>query len=399
MLHQCAVDGCPNKSDTIIHYILPEEPIRRQQWVDFLRRQRSADISRCTRICSSHFSEDSFTKLDLGFTKRLILNVNAVPSIYTDVKAVLERSHANETPLSESPSESESGITVCSTVSLACIKKEPGQDEQSCDAMSSIKEEPMEDDGYGDSSSNHLTEDEMQSFDGNILKVEATGNIDIDDGKPFHCLHCGEGFQNKAVLQQHEMRHKTLVAPASTTPAAEKTYECQHCGKVFSHKGFLKAHEKIHASMATEMAFACKECNRRFLNNSSLKKHMRNHLKHLKYPCPVCGEEFEMKGSLHVHIKQHPGEKLRCKYCNSGFWKMDAYLKHLDCHTVITPYYCPKCKLYQRTERGFQLHQTRCPMRDPEVTMIVKDEDEEEVVAKDGEQEEVIKDAEKEKIV
>lgn len=97
MLHQCAVDGCPNKSDTIIHYILPEEPIRRQQWVDFLRRQRSADISRCTRICGSHFSEDSFTKLDLGFTKRLILNVNAVPSIYTDdVKAVLERSHANE---------------------------------------------------------------------------------------------------------------------------------------------------------------------------------------------------------------------------------------------------------------------------------------------------------------
>lgn len=83
MIHKCAVGGCPNQSDTIIHYTLPEETSRRRQWVQFMRRGgKGVDISLSSRICGSHFSEDSFSKLDLGFTTRLILNVNAVPTIY-----------------------------------------------------------------------------------------------------------------------------------------------------------------------------------------------------------------------------------------------------------------------------------------------------------------------------
>lgn len=136
-----------------------------------------------------------------------------------------------------------------------------------------------------------------------------------------------------------------------------KQHNCEQCGKTFTHKAFLKAHEKVHASVETQMSYSCTMCDRRFSKKSGLKKHMRNHLTRPNYPCPVCGEEFEMKGSLHYHIKKHPGERFRCKYCDQGFLKIDTYLRHVDRHTVVTPYYCDKCKVYQLTERGFLLHQ------------------------------------------
>ena len=214
--------------------------------------------------------------------------------------------------------------------------------------------EPLDDNGYGDSSFDQPTEEEMLDNDATIFKIEVCEDpINVDDGKPFHCSNCGEGFLNKGVLKQHEIKHITLF------PQTSKSYHCKHCVKAFPHRGFLKAHEKIHANMESQMSFSCTECDRRFRNQSSLKKHMHNHLTRLKYPCPVCGEDFEMKGSLHFHIKTHPGERFLCKFCNLRFFKIDAYLKHVDRHTVVTPYYCDKCKIYQLTQRGFLLHQKR----------------------------------------
>ncbi|KAG5268114.1 hypothetical protein AALO_G00208400 [Alosa alosa] len=375
MIHECAVDGCPNKSDTIIHYTLPEEPTRRQQWIQFLQRSRKIDTS-CvnTRICGSHFTEDSFTKLNLGFTTRLILNVNAVPSIYPDgLTTQPKQKEGNETH-AENANEVESGIIVSDTISLACVKEEPLTEEPSCDAMRTIKEEPLEDEGYGDSSSHNSssfiqhTDDEMFEHDGTILKIEVCEDpITLDDGKPFHCAHCGEGFLNKGVLKIHEIGH---IRSKFLSPPTSGSHLCKHCGKAFAHKAFLKAHLKIHASMESQMSFACSKCNRRFRNQSSLNKHMLNHLTRLKYPCPVCGEDFEMKGSLHLHIKMHPGERFRCKFCDQRFLKIDSYLRHVDRHTVVTPYYCEKCKIYQLTERGFLLHQKRHAHKDLVLAMV-----------------------------
>ncbi|XP_062377473.1 zinc finger protein 37 [Sardina pilchardus] len=360
MIHECAVDGCPNKSDTIIHYTLPEEPTRRQKWIEFLQRSRKIDPS-CvnTRICGSHFTEDSFTKLNLGFTTRLILNVNAVPCIYPDALTTQPKQiKANETHSTDSANEVESGIIVSDAISLACVKEEPLQEELSCDAVRAIKVEPLEDLAYGDSSSHQHTDEEMFEHDGTILKIEVCEDpISIDDGKPFHCTHCGEGFLNKGALKHHEIRH-------ALSPPSSGSHLCKHCGKVFAHKAFLKAHLKIHASMESQMSFACSKCTRRFRNQSSLNKHMHNHLTRLKYPCPVCGVDFELKGSLHLHIKMHPGERFSCKFCDQRFLKFDTYLRHVDRHTVVTPYYCEICKIYQLTERGFLLHQKRHAHKD-----------------------------------
>ncbi|KAK6293070.1 hypothetical protein J4Q44_G00365710 [Coregonus suidteri] len=93
-IHRCIVRGCANKSDAIIHYSLPEEPQRRQQWLQFINASNSGEnIPDVSRLCGDHFTEECFTKLDLGFTTRLILNLDAVPTIYSTDKTSAYRQH------------------------------------------------------------------------------------------------------------------------------------------------------------------------------------------------------------------------------------------------------------------------------------------------------------------
>ncbi|XP_012688675.2 gastrula zinc finger protein xFG20-1-like [Clupea harengus] len=371
MIHKCAVAGCPNKSDTIIHYTLPEELNRRRQWTQFVERGgKEENVSVSSRICGSHFAEDNFTKLDLGFTTRLILNVNAIPTIYPE-ELVEQQNKSDHLPLRESY------INGTENISLQFLKEEPFEDdmtgepvedymtgepvedEMSDESFNVVKVEPHDENGYVDSSFEQTSEDSMLSGDPGITTEPFQQH---DDRKPFHCVYCGEGFLNKGVLKQHELKHKTV----KVNPFL-KEYHCHQCGRDFSHKAFLKAHQKVHASVESQMSFSCTKCDRRFRKKSSLNKHMHNHLARTNYPCPVCGEEFEIKGSLHTHIRSHPGERFPCKYCNQRFLKIDAYLKHVDRHTVVTPYYCEKCKVYQLTQRGFLLHQKRHARTDLEM--------------------------------
>lgn len=83
---ECAVLGCKPKPGASFHHF-PRDAILRQQWLKFIQRhcgQSLKDVER-TRVCSGHFSQESFINFmqkSLGFTKRLILSPDAVPSIY-----------------------------------------------------------------------------------------------------------------------------------------------------------------------------------------------------------------------------------------------------------------------------------------------------------------------------
>lgn len=85
----CLVRGCGAVSGSSMHY-LPKDPELRQKWVDFIFRGRPVpDSVDRVRICSVHFTEGCFTNYRqklMGFSKRLILTNNAVPTleIFTD---------------------------------------------------------------------------------------------------------------------------------------------------------------------------------------------------------------------------------------------------------------------------------------------------------------------------
>lgn len=347
MIHKCAVFGCPNRSDSIIHYCLPEDIKRRERWVQFIERGNTeGDICLTSRICGVHFSEDSFTKLDLGFTSRLILNVDAVPSVYP------EQSDINDT-LNAPPAVNSGGHSsdspVFKAMPRAFIKEEPLHDGLECDVMRAVKEEPMDDNVYG--------EDDILARNGLIVKEEVgEDEVDVDEGMSFQCAQCGDGFKYKDDLKRHELKHKSLVSLSS------KSYSCKICEKTFAHRGFLKAHQKIHTE--SKMSFNCTKCDRKFPNRSSLKKHMNNHLTRLRYPCPLCKEDFELKGGLHAHMNTHQGERFSCTYCKRGFLRVEAYIRHVEAHSVVTDYYCERCDIYQMTERGFRMHQQKHEMVD-----------------------------------
>ncbi len=85
MLHKCVVGGCPNRSDTVIHYMLPEDPERRSLWLKFIEDSRGdgEDASSSCRVCGDHFSEENYFKMDLGYCTCMILSVDAVPTVQT----------------------------------------------------------------------------------------------------------------------------------------------------------------------------------------------------------------------------------------------------------------------------------------------------------------------------
>ncbi|XP_063063454.1 gastrula zinc finger protein XlCGF48.2-like [Engraulis encrasicolus] len=396
MIHKCAVGGCPNQSDTIIHYTLPEETSRRRQWVQFMRRGgKGVDISLSSRICGSHFSEDSFSKLDLGFTTRLILNVNAVPTIYPGDFTEAKKQHdvsrvengirpvnglgttsppAGETPKEETERPLESKLPANKTDPSVpqTLVQEPTREQQPFEFELPVQQEEEEEETQDsqfniikvepqdvDPHSTHLEpiNEDAADFDGappSITGLRRTQYEEFSEG-PFYCVYCGKIYAKEMNLKRHELTHhlQGTAVPASELP---KPYRCNQCGKDFTIKAFLRAHQKVHVTAESQMAFGCPKCDRRFRKKSSLQKHMQNHLERPNYPCPVCGEEFEMKGGLHNHVRSHPGERLTCKHCDQRFLKFDAYIKHVDKHTVVTEYHCAKCNIYMLTDRGFRLH-------------------------------------------
>uniref|UniRef100_A0A3Q3XLR3 THAP domain-containing protein 1 n=1 Tax=Mola mola TaxID=94237 RepID=A0A3Q3XLR3_MOLML len=88
MAESCSVFGCKStKSDTVSLHVLPKDPGTRAKWIQFIWRARAvpAKIPDKIRVCSHHFSDDSFvnfTQKLMGFASKLILNPYAVPSFY-----------------------------------------------------------------------------------------------------------------------------------------------------------------------------------------------------------------------------------------------------------------------------------------------------------------------------
>ncbi|XP_076869537.1 uncharacterized protein LOC143519706 [Brachyhypopomus gauderio] len=341
MIHKCVITGCPNSSDTIIHYILPEEPNRRSLWLQFIERSEGGggSVPASSRVCGAHFPQDCFTEVDLGFTMQLILNVDAVPTIYPGDRTSKDGDEALAA-VEENSVEETCDITISSTVSLACVKEEPTEyevtpvrkllEDSKCSSATHVKQEnnysALSDEMciQGSDQLKIIQSEDIKSETGCELVVESE-----DKGKPFSCSKEGK----------------------------TRTYDCSECGKGFALRAFLKAHQKLHENVESTLMYSCTLCPRRFRYKGSLTAHMRHHTTRVTYKCPVCDETYQFKAALCQHIKTfHAGHKLHCSICEKGFLRLEAFLKHMDRHVVVTPYYCSTCKVYQLTERGYLCH-------------------------------------------
>lgn len=370
MVHKCVVGGCPNRSDNIIHYMLPEDPKRRNLWLKFIEDSTANEenaTSSC-RVCGDHFSEENYFKMDLGYTTCMILSVDAVPTVHVN------RSSASEKEIREAEDESVEDdtckITISDAISLACVKEEPLEYELSGN-MTSGKEQ-------------NSSLDECVKYEESELAV-TEDCISTVKRKCISCLTCGQRFRSRRNLMKHQranhgkkktksevkekfcicstcgerfdemgllLRHRAIHAKENP----DRRFVCQQCGKGFAHHAFLKAHQKVHEDAESTMPFTCHLCPRRFGYKVALVAHMKHHSSKLACICPICEKTFQFRGSLIQHLKSsHAGEKLLCKTCDRGFLRVNGYIKHMDKHNVMTPFYCDLCKIYL-SQRGYAAH-------------------------------------------
>lgn len=73
----------------------------------------------------------------------------------------------------------------------------------------------------------------------------------------------------------------------------DKKMDCKECGESFNKKHQLTEHQTIHFG---PMIYKCEKCDKNFTNVNKFKRHKKEHEKDPKrYPCPVsgCSEVFD----------------------------------------------------------------------------------------------------------
>ncbi|XP_016385513.1 zinc finger protein 2-like [Sinocyclocheilus rhinocerous] len=379
MLHKCVVGGCPNRSDIIIHYMLPEDPKRRSLWLKFIEDSKDdgENATSSCRVCGNHFSEENYFKMDLGYATCMILSVDAVPTLHT-----VDRSSETEREIQEAEDEymeDDTGkIAISEAVSLACVKEEPLEYELSTNMTSGQEQNSSLDESVKyEESELSVTEDGTSTV---IFRVKEN-----HARKFINCLTCGQRFRSRRTLMKHrranhskkktksEVKEKFYICSTCgerfnkmglllrhraihTKENPEGRFMCQQCGKGFPDQAFLKAHQKVHEDAESIMPFTCHLCPRRFGYKVALIAHMKHHSSKLASICPICEKSHQFRGSLIQHLKSsHAGEKLLCKTCDKSFLRVNGYVKHMDRHNVMTPFYCDICKIYLSL-RGYMAH-------------------------------------------
>ncbi|CAB0006438.1 unnamed protein product [Nesidiocoris tenuis] len=144
--------------------------------------------------------------------------------------------------------------------------------------------------------------------------------------RPFTCLLCRRGFNQKVALQRHERTHGQ-IAP---------TFKCKYCPKTFLVGSSLQAHEKIHSGIKP---YTCQYCPSRFHTSAAQRQHERVHTNERPYSCSYCPKAFKDSGDT----LSEPNRAYICKYCPSSFPYFATLKRHQQsCHTNIP---CPLCNV------------------------------------------------------
>lgn len=89
MVYRCCAFGCSNSSsENISLFRFPKDPVLRKQWEKQVQRTRAQwKATESSRICSEHFTQDSFEAdsalaSQFGMKKRCRLKSGAIPTFF-----------------------------------------------------------------------------------------------------------------------------------------------------------------------------------------------------------------------------------------------------------------------------------------------------------------------------
>ncbi|CAL8121432.1 unnamed protein product [Orchesella dallaii] len=211
---------------------------------------------------------------------------------------------------------------------------------------------------------------------GNQRRVHLITKHDI--GVRLRCPVCNKPTRSKAVLETH-MRVHTNERPfrCSMCPKAcktagnlkchmgvhvpEKPFCCNVCEKRYSCPMAYRAHCERHTSKSNSLNYQCDECPLSFYLKYNLKWHVKFvHGKERRFPCNICGNNFQTQSDRNRHINTHLREiSYKCKICGKVLYYFDNLKRHMKTQHSKSEsecYPCSKCPLIQKTELDFSRH-------------------------------------------
>ena len=104
-------------------------------------------------------------------------------------------------------------------------------------------------------------------------------------------------------------------APNSELSQNKNEYNCKQCFKPFTTQSLLKEHRTVEHPPN----ISCKVCGENFQERWMLEVHLKSHPELVAYSCDICDKEFGMKWRLRKHKENHENlESKKCHYFNNN---------------------------------------------------------------------------------
>ena len=163
----------------------------------------------------------------------------------------------------------------------------------------------------------------------------------------FSCLKCeaksSEHTDYIEHVKSHDGKKKSGEPCGSTYNVKPHGTYCLKCEKNFKNPSLLKKHyEKAHLKDQK----LCDKCGKSFASKYTLATHIdvEHHGKHFTCTYDDCDEVFKRKDQLSIHLMKHKGEAtFICGACNKNFYHCNHFENHVNSHSNVRKYSCPKC--------------------------------------------------------
>ncbi|XP_013163283.1 PREDICTED: zinc finger protein 93-like [Papilio xuthus] len=159
------------------------------------------------------------------------------------------------------------------------------------------------------------------------------------------CKFCDKMFKSNSTLNMH----------IRTIHGRQYECECAICGTICKDKGNLRAHMMCHVDIRP---YKCtyKSCGKKFKCMSDLKKHIIIHYPEQQHKC-FCGRRFARKHRYDVHIKQHKHKEktIQCDMCGEWFNNKSQIKLHIA-KIHIDRYICDVCGYQTNNKTSIVVH-------------------------------------------
>ena len=140
----------------------------------------------------------------------------------------------------------------------------------------------------------------------------------------------------------------------------DKRFKCNTCGKKYEHMSSLKRHLQQHDPRET---IKCSDCHQFFECDKDLEEH-NSKCHNEDFMCNICGKNFNTRWKFVNHTKIHYAYRKRyvCEFdgCDERFEKYSRLIAHLNKHSNIKPYHCPRCQKSFSSNENFKRHTHIC---------------------------------------